>query len=194
MRIKSDKEFDIINQIKEGDTSLFRLLIDSYKDVSFSLACSILRNEQDAEDSLQESFIKAYTGLKRFNFNSSFATWLYKIVVNTSNTKFKTQQRQKNIIKIDTYYETIGICEDDSTYTAIESSEQKRLVNNILDSIKQDESLMLRLFYLAEMSIKEVMDITGYKESKIKVTLHRARKSFEKEFEKKYSKENIVNQ
>jgi len=87
MKISSEKEIEIINQVKEGDTSLFRLLIDKYKDVSFSLACSILRNEQDAEDALQEAFIKAYNGLKRFNFHSSFATWLYKIVVNTSNTR-----------------------------------------------------------------------------------------------------------
>ena len=59
----------------------------------------------------------------------------------------------------------------------------------MLELIKEEESLLLRLYYLADLSISEIKQITGYKDSKIKVTLHRARKSFQKEFEKKYSKE-----
>ena len=188
MKRNNDKEFDLITKIKEGDTSNFRILVDKYKDVSFSLACSILKNEHDAEDVLQESFIKAFNGLKGFSFKSSFSTWLYKIVLNTCNTKHKNQKRHNQLIDIDSY-SNIEITENDTPFKKITLNERKYIVNRVLEQIKEDESLLLRLFYLAELNIAEIKQITGFSESKIKVTLHRARKSFQQRLEKMYGTE-----
>ena len=101
MKKNKEKEFALIERIKEGDTSHFRILVDKYKDVSFSLACSILKNEQDAEDALQESFIKAFKGLKSFSYKSAFSTWFYMIVINTCRTKYKNQKRHNQLIEND---------------------------------------------------------------------------------------------
>jgi RNA polymerase sigma-70 factor (ECF subfamily) len=185
MRNNKDKESELIARIKEGDTSEFRILVDKYKDVSFSLACSILKNEQDAEDALQDSFIKAFKGLKTFDFKSSFSTWFYKIIVNTCNTKYKNQKRNNQFIDFDSYSK-IEIAENNTPFNEIDMKERKEIVNKVLDMIHEEESLLLRLFYLAELSIDEIKQITGFKDSKIKVTLHRARKSFQQRLEKKY--------
>lgn len=185
MRKNKNKEFELITKIKEGDTSEFRILIDKYKDVSFSLACSILRNEHDAEDALQESFIKAYNGLKTFSFKSSFSTWLYKIVFNTCNTKYKNQKRKNKFIDLDSSL-NIEVVENVTPFNKIEQKERKEAINKILGMINEEESLLLRLFYLAELSIKEIEQITGFKDSKIKVTLHRARKNFQHRLENEY--------
>lgn len=185
MKKNKDQEAELIARIKEGDTSEFRILVDKYKDVSFSLACSILKNEQDAEDALQDSFVKAFKGLKTFNFKSSFSTWLYKIVVNTCNTKYKMQKRNNQLVDFDSY-PNIEIEENNTPFNEIDLKERKEIVNKVLDMINGDESLLLRLFYLAELSIEEIKQVTGFKDSKIKVTLHRARKNFQQKLEKKY--------
>jgi RNA polymerase sigma factor (sigma-70 family) len=191
MKKNKDKEFDLIERIKEGDTSNFRMLVDEYKNVSFSLACSILKNEQDAEDALQESFIKAFKGLKSFSFKSSFSTWLYKIVVNTCRTKYISQKRHSQLIENDLSL-NVEIAGDDTPFNKITSNERKYIVNRVLDQLKEEESLLLRLFYLAELNIAEIKQITGYKDSKIKVTLFRARKSFQQTLEKMYGIEIIL--
>ncbi len=188
MKRSSEKVFDLIAKIKEGDTSYFRLLVEEYKDVSFSLACSILKNEQDAEDALQDSFIKAFKGLRSFNFKSSFSTWFYRIVVNTCLTKYEYQKRHGQLVDIDSY-SSIECASDDPPLNMVNSNETRYIVNHILELMKEEESLLLRLFYLAELSIAEINQITGFKDSKIKVTLHRARISFHQKLEKMYGTE-----
>ena len=185
MRKNKNNEFEIITRVKEGDTSDFKILVDKYKDVSFSLACSILKNEQDAEDALQESFIKAFKGLGRFNFKSSFSSWLYRIVLNTCKTRYTNQKLNDQLINFDS---SLRVESKDSItpFSELNIKERKDIVNSILDTLKPDESLLLRLFYLAELSIVEIKEITGFKESKIKVTLLRARKSFQQQLEKTY--------
>lgn len=188
MKRNSLNEFDIIEKINGGDTSVFRLLVDKYKDVSFSLACSILSNEQDAEDALQESFIKAYNGLKRFKHSSSFSTWLYKIVVNTCMTKYQKQSKERKIIDASSDINT-EISDTSSLFNEIVLNERKDIVNKVLESVKEEESLLLRLYYLADLSIAEIKEITGFSDSKIKVSLHRARKSLQKEAQRVYGQE-----
>jgi RNA polymerase sigma-70 factor (ECF subfamily) len=188
MRKNKDMEFELITRIRAGDTSGFRILVDRYKDLSFSLACSILKNEQDAEDALQESFIKAFKGLGQFNFKSSFSTWFYKIVVNTCLTNNAKQQNDKQLIDFDSSV-SIEIAENNTPFNELNTKERKEIVNQVIDTLKTDEALLLRLFYLAELSIVDIKFITGFKESKIKVTLLRARNSFQQKLEKMYGSE-----
>ena len=154
----------------------FRTLVERYKKVSYSLACSILKDENEAEDALQESFIKVYYNLKKFRGDASFSSWLYRIVVNTCFSMAKKQKKKESFIGRACERDVIA----DQSKTGIENmmaSEQSEMINSVLDSMKSDEALLLRLFYLSEMDLKEIMKITGYKESKVKVTLFRARKS-----------------
>lgn len=178
-----DTETELIERVKKGDTSAFRLIVEKYKDVSFSLAYSILRNEHDAEDALQESFIKVYNNLNRFHSNSSFSTWLYRIVVNTCFTFIKKHKKSQLLINIDTVTD-IAIDPCENGIEKLISSERSAIINKVLDTIKPDEALLLRLYYLAEQDLSEIMNITGFKESKIKVTLFRARKNILKELKK----------
>lgn len=172
----SNNEFLIIEKIREGDASAFREIVEKYKDVSFSLACSILKNEHEAEDALQDSFIKVYRNIKKFRHESSFSTWLYRIVVNTCLTL--AEKRKKIDYHDDDHYPEYDFPADYNTgFDNLIISERKRIVNSAFKSMKPDEALLLRLYYLAEHDIKEIKEITGFTESKIKVVLHRGRKS-----------------
>ena len=83
MSFKSEKE--LIAAAKAGDERSFELLITQCKTKAYNIALRYLRNEEDAMDALQESFIKIYRHLDSFKEGSKFETWVYRIVVNTCN-------------------------------------------------------------------------------------------------------------
>ncbi|NRB62012.1 MAG: helix-turn-helix domain-containing protein, partial [Saprospiraceae bacterium] len=74
-----DADFDLIQKIKEGDTTAFKQLVKKYKDVSLSLVISIIKDQSAAEDILQDAFIKVFESIDRFKFESRFSTWLYRV-------------------------------------------------------------------------------------------------------------------
>ncbi|MEO1031151.1 MAG: sigma-70 family RNA polymerase sigma factor [Bacteroidota bacterium] len=174
MRTKShNEEYDLIRKVIEGDSNAFRQLVYKYKDVSLSLACSILKNKTLAEDVLQDVFIKVFNNLKTFKFKSSFSTWLYRIVVNTSYNALKRQKVSLSIDK-DSYGDFIVPFNDSDP---LMEKDQKHYINKALSLLRPDEALVLRLFYLCELSIREIEEITKFKTSKIKVDLHRGREN-----------------
>ncbi len=121
---------------------------------------------------LQDVLIKVFHKLNTFKFKSAFSTWLYRIVVNTSYNELK---KQKSTISL--YEDTdflVALIEDKDF---LKESDQKQYINKALALLRTDEALVLRLFYLCELSIKEIENVTRFKKSKIKVDLHRGREN-----------------
>jgi RNA polymerase sigma factor (sigma-70 family) len=85
------KETDafLIERVKQGDTMAFRQLVEKYKDVSLTLACSVLKDKAKAEDVLQDAFMKVFHKAHNFKHQSAFSSWLYRIVINTCYNQLK---------------------------------------------------------------------------------------------------------
>jgi len=164
-----------------GDTLAFRDLIESHKDVSLTLACSILKDHAIAEDAVQMAFINVYHKLHTFKQKSKFSTWLYRIVVNTSYNMLK-QQKPYADINTDAVL-NLEITKQNEE-GILKHADQKKYIMLALEAIKIDEALVLRLFYLYEYKIPEIQDINGFSKSKIKVNLHRGRINFEDQLQK----------
>lgn len=165
-----------IQKVLEGDAGAFRYFIETYRDMAYSLAMSIVKNPSVAEEVTQDAFLKAYKSLDKFEQRSKFSTWLYKIVTNEGLKRIR-----KKALK---YADNIDDLNDVS-YSAINQSvtnlteqDRKYYINKVLDELLPNDSLVLRLFYLDENSLKEIVDITGFSETNIKTILHRARKRF----------------
>ena len=173
---KSDIDAALIESVKKGDTQAFRQLVDKYKDVSLSLACSILKDKEKAEDVLQNAFMKVFQKANSFKHQSAFSSWLYRIVVNTAYNELK---RNRSYLDLDDLNSIESQANDKSAIQFLKEEEQKKYVILALDRLKADEALVLRLFYLCDMSLKEVQKITNFTSSKIKVDLHRGRKNME---------------
>lgn len=180
-----DSDFEVIESIKKGDTLAFRLIVEKYKDVSFSLACSIIRDEHYAEDALQESFIKVYKNISKFRYSSNFSTWLYRIVVNTCVSIAQKQKRKNFSLPIDSISDIV-ICQDKTSIDKLIASERTQFINKAIDTLKTNEALLLRLYYLSELELSEIIAVTGFSESKIKVTLFRARENLLKVLREKF--------
>lgn len=166
-----------IQKVLDGNQDAFRFLIKKYKNLSYSYAMSVVKDEFIAQEVLQVSFIKAYTKLNTFKRNAKFSTWLYRIVVNEA---FKVLNKRKKDFVV--YEETTQNLDGgtDEMILKTDLDYQKYYINEALKKLGAKESLALRLFYLEEHSINEVKDITGWNTTNIKVLLHRGRNNMKK--------------
>lgn len=78
----SPRDDEIVARAQQGDHEAFRILVERYQGRAYGLALRILRDEEQARDAVQDSFIKVYSSLRRFEGRSSFYTWLYRLVFN----------------------------------------------------------------------------------------------------------------
>ena len=162
-----------VEKVCQGDTDAFRYFLKKYKDMAFSLSVSILKDEFIAEEVVQDSFVKAFNGMRSFNATSTFRTWFYRIVLNEAFQRRKKFKKDFLEFQPD-YNEEIA---DESILLALDNDEKIYNINEALKMLPGRESVVLRLFYLEEESIKDVCEITGWSESNTKVILYRARKN-----------------
>ena len=178
----SEQERLLIERVKAGESAAFKILIERYKDDALSLACSIVKDQQLAEDILQEVFLKVFFKIKTFKYQSSFYTWLYRIVVNRCyNELRKKKVTPQTSLEIPSH--------GDTSSKGVDKEDLRKVINAALQQMKADEALVLRLFYLSELKVEEVMQVTGFGKSKVKVTLHRARKNLSRILKKQLGKE-----
>ncbi|MCG8390959.1 MAG: sigma-70 family RNA polymerase sigma factor [Cytophagales bacterium] len=159
----------IVDRILGGEEELYKILIDKYKRFAFTLAYNILNNSEEAEEAAQDSFIKAFRALAKFNRQAKFSTWLYRIVSNTAITYGRRNKVKK---------EDIELAKNISTAPAqnLEKQDQQRFLHQGLSRLGEQDRLVISLFYLKELSLEEIAGIMDIKASLVKVKLHRARK------------------
>lgn len=139
--------------------------------MAFNLAVSIVKDDQYAEEVVQDAFMKAFNGLSSFKRTAQFKSWFYRIVVNESFQRLKKMKRQN--LSFDA--EELKLVSSEPTEYG--DSYWMNQITVALKILPPKESLVLNLFYLEENSLKEVSEITGWTLSNIKVLLHRARKN-----------------
>lgn len=166
---------DLIELIKNGDKNAFALLVKKYKEFGFSLSLKIVENHEDAEEVMQDAFMKVYKGIKLFRGDSKFSTWFYKIIFNTSITFKEKKSKNDKIVDLTTFGDYNLQYENhfDSKYIL-------KQLQNALDRLPMDERTIATLFYLQEQKISEIGIIIGISENLVKVKLFRIRKKLQK--------------
>jgi RNA polymerase sigma factor (sigma-70 family) len=164
-----------VQQVLSGNTSAFAYFVETYQDMAMTIALRICGNKQDAEDIVQESYLKAFRNLHSFRSDSKFSTWLYRIVYNTAVTHAHARMWTTDYGK---EAEDVPALSDDNPELQMEEAEKKEMVSEILDHMAKGDALLLTLYYMEDHSVKEVAKITGLNESNVKVKLFRARKVF----------------
>lgn len=171
--MKHLSDIEIIDSVIRGNTSDYSLLINRYKDRAFSLLRRLLKNEMDAEEALQDSFLKAYNGLKEFRHDAQFSTWFYRIVYNTGLTIIASKKRQVELemASIDEDFELGNY--DNEIYSTTENVNQ--YVLKMVDKLPVRNALVIILFYLDGLSMSEISQVMGISLVNVKVLLHRSR-------------------
>jgi RNA polymerase sigma factor (sigma-70 family) len=173
MRNISDQE--IIDSVRKGNDSDYSIIVNRYKNKAFSMLKRMLKNEFDAEEVLQDCFLKAYNSLNAFKGEAKFSTWFYRIVYNTALTRLSSQKRktETEMTSVEDHFNL------ESEYRAdeIEKEDVNQLIHNTISKLPERYSAIITMFYLNEMTIDEISEVMGITISNVKVMLHRSRNS-----------------
>lgn len=178
-KVNQQEEYIIIQKCCKGDHAAFSDLVTAYQDMAITLAYNIVTNNADAEDVAQDAFIKAFTSIKSFKGSARFSTWLYRIVVNTALNK----QKRSKLLYVEHPEELHDEAVEDS-FTGIRYHEQKKYIRQALLSLSEAERICITLYYINELNIAEIGEITGLTVSNIKLLLYRGRKHLYSELDR----------
>lgn len=164
-----------INQIIGGNTNEFSILVDRYKDLIFSLALKMVKNREEAEEVAQDTFIKVFNSLEKFNGDSKFSTWIYKVAYNTCLDRMKKNKKDEGNINIDDFSEHLVKTMENALSKMIDE-ERKKSIQDCLNLLPSEEGFLLTLFYFEDQSLEEIAKIMDITANNAKVKLFRSRK------------------
>ena len=179
------EDLHIIDRILAGEQALYAGLVNSYKHYVLTITSKILNSRQDAEEAAQDAFVKAYHHLKDFNRQAKFSTWLYRIAFNTA-ISYKRKEKFFHSI------ENTPVPYDQDSHRMMEKDDRKKYINRAIQKLKDNDRLVITLFYLKEFSLEEIAGITGIPQNTVKIRVHRARLKLATELKRMLEKEALT--
>ncbi len=171
--MKNLSDIEIIESVKRGNTADYTMIVDRYKDRAFNLLKRMLKNDMDAEEALQDSFLKAFRYLNQFREEASFSTWFYRIVYNTALSVIASKKRkiEKEMTSLEDMPELISY--DREIYATVENP--KDYLMRLIDKLPIKNALVLILYYIDGLSLNEISLVMDISLVNAKVLLHRSR-------------------
>ena len=166
----------VLARARQGDSEAFRALVERHSRSVFRLAYRMTGNEQDAEDVVQESFLRAYRQLGRFESRANFGTWLYRITANCSVDLMRAKQSRHDMTRGESLDEAVNLPSSKSPdpERLAESGEIQRRVAAALDGLSPLERAAFTLRHYEGRSIDEISRTLGLGTSAAKHSVFRA--------------------
>jgi RNA polymerase sigma-70 factor, ECF subfamily len=171
----------LVAQAKAGDQNAFSELVNRYERKIYRLAKNITRNDEDAEDVLQDAFLKAYTHLDNFKGDSKFYTWIVRIAVNEALMRLRKRKTDRSVpldepveLGEETVAREIAVWEDNPEQQ-YSQEEWRRILDEAVDSLKPDFRTVFVLRDIEELSTEETAETLGISVPAVKSRLLRAR-------------------
>lgn len=186
-------DFEIIKKINEGETKLYEILIRRYNGALYKVGRSYRFNHHDTEDLMQEAYISAFCNLSKFEYRSSFKTWITRIMINSC---FHKNQKMsfKNEIATDnnqTEKDAPMFQQPIDTEKAVVNKELSQVLETALLEIPEDYRAVFTLRELNGLSIAETTEVLNITESNVKIRLNRAKKMLRANIERIYSPQDV---
>lgn len=173
--MKEDKHY--IERVLKGDVNAYSYLVEKHKSLVYTIALRMLKNSEDAEELAQDTFVKAYSSLNDFKFESKFSTWLYRITYNGAISRLR--KKQIEIADVESVeVSDQSVVSSYNTINSLKKEEQKKYINLAIEQLREDDAFLITMYYLNESTIEEICEVTELSISNVKVKLFRARKKF----------------
>lgn len=176
----------------EGNRGAFAELVDLYKSRIFHLAYRMLGNRQEAEDVVQDTFLRMYEHLSSFDRSRKFSTWLYRIATNLCIDRLR---RRRSVYSLDA-----DMTEGDNMdgYSVLRSdapgpeealvlTERQRMVLEAIDALPDKYKTAVALRYYQDLSLQEISEIMQIPVSTVKTRIHRGREYLRRKLERNKS-------
>ena len=176
--MKPLSDHEIINRVLVGNTRSFADLVERHQDKAMTLAMRMLRNREEAEEAVQDAFVRAFNALAQFEKRSSFSTWLYRILFNVCSTVLSKREVPLQSISSNNNEEKSE--EEIPDFSEIPDSvfEGEEFRQHVIDAMNELPPLysgITTMFYLDDLSYEEIAKITGSPLGTVKARLFRAR-------------------
>lgn len=186
-------DIEIIQKILEGEFALFEILIRRNNPFLYKTGRSYNYNHEDTQDLMQDTFIDAYTHLKKFENRASFKTWVIKIMLNNcfrKQQKFSFKNEIANEITDKSIPMFSGQPHTDTNRTVV-NRELSLVIENALKQVPLDFRMVFSLREISGLNVAETAEALSISEANVKVRLNRAKTMLKKEIEKIYTAEDI---
>jgi RNA polymerase sigma-70 factor (ECF subfamily) len=179
-----DPDAAFVRAVQGGDIAAFDHLVIKHKDKLFNIVYWLLGDYQETNDCAQEIFIKVFKSIRKFRFQSSFSTWLYRIAINTCKNRRKSSafrwkkrtvslENPENPNQDNRSYEIQNGCP--SPENRLEKKERIMLIRKAINALPQEQNRVIVLRDIQGLSYQKIADITGLNLGTIKSRLARAR-------------------
>lgn len=175
--MQNQSDLEIIASVLDGNRDDYRHIIRRYSEKAYCLLRRMLHNQQEAEDALQESFIKAFIALPAFRQEAKFSTWFYRIVYTTALNKAK--RRKQELLTEELPDSIAQLATETDCY-------RKELIEKLIATLEPASAAVLQLYYYDSLSCAEIADITKLSVANIKVLLYRGRITLKQLVEKNH--------
>jgi RNA polymerase sigma factor (sigma-70 family) len=161
-----------IKQVLAGNKQAFGHIIDKYKNPLYATILRMTKNPQDAQDLVQEAFIKIYNQLGKYDQRGAFSGWLYRVAVNHCMDEFRKKRSHFKLAEVN----EASAINTSHPEVILLKKEKNRQLEKLIGTLPEDERLIILLRYANELPYEEIAETTGMPLSMIRNKLHRAKK------------------
>ena len=161
-------EIELLELFKNGDEHAFEEIVSRNHEKIVNLCYRILGDQKDAEEVAQDVLMKVYKSVHNLKSKASFSSWLYKIIVNSCNSKLRTVKykfRNSFLLMDDNHLNVFPTYKNDN----------ELLIQEALTHLSKKKRIIVVLYYIEGLSYNEITSVTNYKLGTVKSTLARAR-------------------
>ena len=186
-------ELELIEGLKRGEESAFRILVEQYQDLVYNTALGVVQNAADAEDVAQEVFIQIFRSIGNFKLEAKLSTWIYRITTTRALDLLRARKSKKRFGLLKRLWET----EEDNPMDSLEdfnhpgvALEQKENAAKLMEAIAQlpeNQKVAFVLHKLEGLSYLEISEVMDNTIPAVESLMHRARLNLRKLLEKKIS-------
>jgi RNA polymerase sigma-70 factor (ECF subfamily) len=181
--VTTERECDqlLVDRVREGDKQAFDLLVAKYQRRLMRLLSRIVHDPAEAEDVVQETFIKAYRALRHFRGDSAFYTWLYRIGINTAKNFLATQGRRTptstdaDTEQAEAFNDGEHLRDINTPESMLASKQIAQTVNAAMDALPVDLRTAIALREIEGLSYEEISDIMACPIGTVRSRIFRAR-------------------
>lgn len=181
------KEHEIIKKILSGDIRAFSLLVERHQSKAMTLALRMLKNREDAEEALQDAFLRVYRALGTFEGKANFSTWFYRIVYNVCASAL--EKRGGSLLQSLSAddMESAITSNTDTPDEILQDNEDTTLIHREIERLPVEYSSVLTLFFVQQLRYDEITHVTGLPLGTVKTRLFRGRMMLREVLSKKLS-------
>jgi RNA polymerase sigma-70 factor (ECF subfamily) len=179
---------DLIHRIRRGETALYEIVMRRYNQRIYRVARTILRNDAEAEDVMQEAYVRAYEHLSEFAGKAKFATWLTKIAVYEALARLRRREMAgapKSISDVNSHIMNRVMTEERDPERQAYDHELRSVLEHAIDALPENYRSVFLLRVVEGLDVNETATALDIGEEAVKTRLHRGRALLRKELERR---------